>query len=525
MFIRPIVNHSQSTDRPITFTIINDLIKSGFVPTVKTDRIDYRTAIKTQRKTPGTTRSTRRSFTPEEPYLEVRNETKYFQEGSAWLRKSRYPSPPYFNDAKLGARIEPVYERVVVELTMAYRSTSLATIQEWLSRLRIYTQAGKDRNVHTLDYHVNLHDDVHTWLKAVYDRREGNYGYGEEYGDYVANHLRDSAVAIHAGSSAQMAISEKQTGVEGYLQEPFVPDIEEISDGVYGATVRYQYTYRRPSGTIQRTPVLIHQQAMELKYLSIVEVRDRGLSFDQSPLIRSFKVPKGNAERFMDFRVPCFDVEPLPRPPSTYSPLVTVLVAIESEEPHVLFNLTDLQDATLHGELLKVFRENDRTTLLQEGRDLFYIALLKNQFRMTDGMLEIDDALNVHVTSALDGRSTYRVVLYMNTHIKLFNESLLAKYDRPRLVEDLSKTINHFVRNRADKDFRREYIIPTDFKNPLYLQRSLPVIDKSGRVVPYIGNSCDVKDFRRGKVNTSRAITLRTVQQTEIQVGRKGDLE
>ena len=521
MFTLPITDVYESIERPITYGVVCDLIGHNLLP--KPDRIEFQEIHENKALTPGTTASDpdTHAHVPGDNVLQIDQDVQYQFDNNHWLQDNRRYARPIFSDLGTGTIIQPIYESMVVELTLSFYTPHINKLREWERDVRTSSSRGLARLLHELDYSYVPHPETEDLLKSVHALREKQFGYGDDYNTYYAKHASNNAVEVSAGRAHQWAHAERQVRVQGYLSGgEFGVQIESIGDISYKGVLNWKIHYSRPSSLIYTIPLMVHQQTMPAKWLPVPrDVRDYKNVFIQSPMVRGFSSNEEHYEHFKNIRVPDFDNAELSAPPKNYHPIVTLLLSLDHADPHILFNLMDMKEATLSAGVIDLIEDSLYLNLHQPYKTVILISLHKGEHLLDQSYLRCDANLDVWSDKPLNPREVYRVSISVLTDLNAVEYKYVKMLeDYPEATTDIICAINGINHTSPfrNNDMPNHYLLDCDITNPFYLRTEMPIINHDGtRAETHFGMDLSKVQRCRG-FKTSHIVTMRTVMTSWV---------
>lgn len=479
-----IPNIYESVERKLFTRVVKDLVSQGFLPYY--DRLRIWDHIE-KAKVPGTSTNKRRPSTKlwsrDEVQIRVNVEKEVGPGADRSVSTMDHIVRPCFHDDILGITLRPQYYEEAVTLTIRARSSSYSNLRLWANQVEMKRQRGIDRQTHDHQFSYGLNDDTYRLLKILYDLREAQFGYGEEFAEYVKRYSSNNLETVRSGRHWRLEFSEKVLGIEGFFGT--TPTITEVTDALYEGTMYYTLTYFKPLGIIHNYPILIHQQLIPEMLLTRKD-EDYQNVYIESPLVRSFMDVGLNTPDVI--RVPHIDHEPVKSFPTSYSPLVIFLVCLTAGTlDEVLFNLDQLEDVEFDEDLLRIIRSTYWKKITYPYNCPFHICIHRNDVLLDYSYIKVDADLNVRLTKPLDPRGVYRVSVCVSTAPHKVDRASYDVLERePRVRSALANAMNHVDGMFGNNHMVNQRVIPRDLTHEYYYTHVIPTIHRDPTIPPYI---------------------------------------
>lgn len=174
-----------------------------------------------------------------------------------------------FKDSEIGVSVKPHYAKVMVSLSLKFRSRDLTTLNSWRAALKFSSTNGPLMKRHDVLYDYNIPDEISYFIHTAYQMREAEYGNGETYREYIKRNFKKGiGVRRNASGTAAVAICEEtQTGVTGIMETSMAFNTVEIDNGIYEIEIPYKFYYEQPIALQLNYPVIIYNKFISKKML------------------------------------------------------------------------------------------------------------------------------------------------------------------------------------------------------------------------------------------------------------------
>lgn len=408
---------------------------------------------------------------------------------------------PIFQDRKLGLTISPVYAKHNVTVTFNYYCGSKTEAMRWLQDMRMKLSRLRDINVHSVQYHYNLHKELYDILKMIHELREKQGGYDQSFENYISNHAnpRLTVVGDLTGKKNLFAVAERQTEIYGIFDFDALPSRPEKDQetGMWIIAFGYKFNYDKPIGCHMRYPVIVHNQPMPLEFVSFTSEEVRAIAQAPTDCSRS-------QSAFRMFRADCVmdaikdedGVITIPRfddfkPDSTLRSTAGVLQALCSISPtnkKELLNLKDLGDIVLDDDLLEFIIESEYQHITKPYRSILHIDLYQNTSLQDYKRLFVDYNLNVISSIDLDIRNEYRIRLSIVTDINLLDNAAIQRLRQyPKALYKIVAAINRALRENPEANGLGRINSPLTVEEFNAIYRTLLGLESGGFNIGNIG--------------------------------------
>ena len=336
---------------------------------------------------------------------------------------------PVFVEPKLGVKIHPIYSGTEMVLTCQYRAPNRVLAKRFRDDALIRTAMGRKENLHELTYHYSLPYEYLHLLKSIYDMREEVAGYGESFDKWMVDHITQRATNITtmAGTQAQLVIAEHQVCPQGYFDFSALPEPEskDKEGGTFVLNFEYRMVYDKVVGSTAQWPLVVHNQLVDEQWRS--EPNASGSQIDPARRKRAPSLSRHSFDHFTnrgksyecrkrlgDIRIPHYDDwEPATVHPTT-SPVVSIMLMVDVNDPTAILNLKELGDYTIDPDIL-AYLVDEAPYLGAYGQSAIYLSLYKGDVPLDDGALAINSNLTVTSTLDLDPRERYHLRIAIMT--------------------------------------------------------------------------------------------------------------
>lgn len=433
-----LVETDQSITRPIVFDIIDQL--QDITKITKDSKIFY-PGDTNRVQTPGSdidskTDRTAIFSTNRISFIEVNEE--YDKDYLATTSVSNKNHVPIFLDEKLGVSIAPIYSTNKLTINYKYKTSSKSEAARWRDDFRFRISQLRDINLHHVTYHYDIPLEFLLVLKMIYNNREGNLGYGQEFREYVTSYSSPNLTLVSdmVGSDSRLVIRETQGRVIGRFDVDDIPDKPERdeTDGTWSISFNYVINYDKVIGCNMKYPVIVHNKLLPL---NIIEFVNRSINIDKqlksSPtytqalsdfesdsIMNSIKSPD------QVLKIPYFDDFIIPSTPS-YTATVFMALSIVENDNRTLINLNELDDLMLDTDILNYIKEVEYPYLGRLYHSPFHVTLYRDGFLGREDSLICDSNLNIVATKDLDLRRQHRVRFSIIDNLPLLNKDFFVR--------------------------------------------------------------------------------------------------
>ncbi len=456
--VLPLPETEQSITRPVIVSIVNDIIKNT---QMRSDlEIVYPAQLETMPQPGSLLQSPNRAagFEPTTK-LVVDVEERYSDSYIGSNPISRTDMKPIFHDAALGVYIKPIYTKTKVTLNLRYSHVSRNALMQWRDNLRMRLSQTFDSFIDQVEYHYLIPYQFMDLLKLIWQYRENQGGYGDNFSTYVGSYSsnRLTQISTLTGGDPRIGVREKQIRMLSLIEfDALLGEVEKDQNGtLWVMNFVYKFNYMKPIGCNMSYPLMIHNQLLPREYTEPVldTLPDRILPETADQLIsslrdfESYRLANRFSGRTEPMVIPHWD-DWYPETTPTYcANIVQCLCQIDPNNPRELLNLNHLDFVSIDPCVLDYFR-TEYPYLTQIYKSFYHISMYEDNILLKDQYIEVDSDLNVTSNIDLDVRKRYHVCLSM-----LINWSAIyrAAFDRFRLypcavvntIRAVSQTLSH----------------------------------------------------------------------------------
>ncbi|QNR51704.1 hypothetical protein Xoosp14_13 [Xanthomonas phage Xoo-sp14] len=333
-----------------------------------------------------------------------------------------------FSDQALGVLVYPIYSATMARINFQFRAENATVAERFRNDLRMRTGKGRMENLHVVDYSYSFPKEFQYILSRIYDLREEQGGYGQEFDEYLEEHGSNKLTVVtnQVGQQPRLVIAEQQIQVQGWFEFSALPD-HPTKDGEASAVqfdFSYVFQYDKVTGAHIEYPMVVHNQVIPE---DIRPAHGEGIySPDQHYRAQSFDTLA--LEQFSKlFRPPgcCLDGVVLPyfddwmpkRVPTGTSSIITLMIAASPNSDRNLGNLYHLGDWKLDDDLM-AFLIAERKYISVLGKSVVHMALFEGNMPLTDGAVSLAEDGCAIKRLEIDMRKVYHLRLSMLNHLQ-----------------------------------------------------------------------------------------------------------
>lgn len=480
----------ESSEQTITRRVILDVAKDLAIALGLPEETEVRYPQTNEPETLKQSLDERLGNTPLDPRMDVYIEAqeRYIDENIHTTPITAKYTPLIFSDSALELRLAPVYARMRVELTVTIRLPDRARVRRLFDDLRLYASKNRDWFYHELHYVYLFPMAAYAIISKVHELREAQAGYGESFKEYLSAHLDEQVTMLSnlSGEERRLAKEEVQTGVLGYPDFTSAPETIERLDEDSSAEFDFTYTfeYDKPFNLHMEYPLVVHNQPMPSRYfthlpafdLPLRKTRDTRFSENIKPWMRH----RDLITHYHGPAVPSFmDWYPPSHPHYIYG-IFRLLLLIDTDTPHSLFDFNDLGRLSLDSDYLDLIRR-ERSYLHDPHQSFFQLYLYEDDRPKSSEHLEVTSELEVLYHNELDIRKRYNFYFGVCAHLSKLDKDvldrlcdyghmtirLLKAIDSGLEDEDLPRVLNLSGSEDPDNDAFDGYVPKTDLKETI----------------------------------------------------------
>lgn len=331
------------------------------------------------------------------------------------------------HDTDIDAFIRPIYVESEIEFTIKYRSRSKTSANNLINMLKLNIIDNETMTLHNIEYMFYIPSSLLELFLDISRLKHNVIQDDSNYEDYLINNS-DGRLSMVGGldgttSNMNIVVKEKQRDIVGYFEDSIIDVKSEYDDsnGTWEAELSYKITYNKPTALTVFYPPLIYNQLLPKKYLILKNNRyDANRESSRTyigeidkPFTNGYRLDAvmGNQINDTDFiSIPNFDNYK----PSLKQPYLirtfSLLLSITNDDKRTLFNLNELPEYDINPLFIEFIRTSEWSHICTRYKSIFYLELLENGKFVKDGILNIDENLNVYSNIDLDLTKTYRVM-------------------------------------------------------------------------------------------------------------------
>lgn len=368
---------------------------------------------------------------------------------------------PIWEDKDIHANCRVMYQARRLNIKCKYRTISKSSALSVANLFRIMTSNDNHTHKHNLEYFYHIGHTVSDLLKEISHLK--NLREAEEdkltLEEYLKSTMDIRVDLAHThdgnGNKSEIICRERQNGVIGFFSNDVYNVTPEYDDeyNQYSIDFDYSILYDKPISILSKFPILIYNSIIDEKFREVDRPDDvhphadygRSLYYAYNAVTpRKTLKPLAN---FDFLRIPKDDNPILPKPPRFITRLFSVIVVVDDNDKHELFNLDDIPGIK--------FKDDVKDFIISEGEyvgtllnSIFYIELYEDFNKISTNKIIVDENGNLRTTEEMNIKKTYRVMFNI-----LINIDMLAPKHSRRINKYLTANLNESVlENSVIKD-------------------------------------------------------------------------
>lgn len=328
-----------------------------------------------------------------------------------------------FSDQALGVLVYPIYSATMAKINFQFRAENATIAERFRNDLRMRTAKGRMENLHVVDYSYSFPKEFQYILSRLYDLREEQAGYGQEFDEYLEEHGTNKLTVVvnQAGEQPRLVIAEQQIQVQGWFEFSALPD-HPTKDGEASAVqfdFSYVFQYDKVTGAHIEYPMVVHNQVIPEDIRPAIHEgiysptqHNRAQSFDTLALEQFSKLFRPEGCCLDGVVLPNFDDWVPRRVPVDTSSIITLLIAARPESDRNLGNLNQLGYWKIDEDLM-AFMIAERRHVPFLGKSLVHMCLFEGDMPLTDGAVSLEEDGCAIKRLEIDMRKVYHLRLSM----------------------------------------------------------------------------------------------------------------
>jgi hypothetical protein len=411
------------------------------------------------------------NFWPHDQKLEIEVDSDYEKSRLLNMAVKDAEHGFIFADRALGFFLKPVYSTESVKITFKYKTVDKEEARRFRDRIRVRLAESMELFLHTCSYSYLIPSVFLELVGEIHAKREMQGGYGDSLEDYYLNHLSERASLLTnlAGGQKVWAISEKQNRIQGrfmwgdMLERPSKEGEGDSRD----YTFNYEFNFDKPIECVVTYPVMVHNTFLDEIYRPVqkdyrVEDQFRRMSLSTLAMDR-FESDRYNLDvrGIWGIRIPYYDdFTPNVIRSSTLT-VFTALLTISEKDKKTLFNLSELGEHNLDGDILDFMRQTEYSFINDDYASVFCLNLYENSKILPSKRIVIDKDLNVSSVVDLDVRNTYHVRFSLVCDPSYLSTGTIKRLQQSKVRDKFTYFLNqHLYGNVMRKDVNKNYLSP-----------------------------------------------------------------
>lgn len=431
----PLKGIKETFERPVVTEIVRDLITwTGLPKNIKLQLPGDKEVM----HQPGSSISPESAFQyyDETSRLFITYDDDYHDELIKDTAVFRPDVPHIFFDPTTRTSMRPVYSRNRIVISVRYQATDKGTAERWRDEIRARVAHERHDRYHFPTFSYMIPEEYLVILKEIHRLREANAGYGEDFDTYFDKYITRRATDLTdlAGKNSVPAVRETQNRVNGYFDFDVAPDKPTRAHDGTSFNVQFDYivTIDKPIALLMIYELLVHNQPLSKRVVDTSPPAKEGnyeVAYSMSNAVKNFWENYQTVPAITEpgFKFPLYD-EFVPEVvlPHTLR-IFTGLVAVDAVDKRTLINLNDIRPYQLSDAVIRYCQRN-YGKLTEYGKSMINVSVYEFEELLADDMFEVDEDLNVKLTTDSDMRKIYHV------RISIFTNPLLLPSEA---VDDL----------------------------------------------------------------------------------------
>lgn len=453
----PEVHHSIT--RPVTFSVISDLLKrTGIQDSTRIRYVGNSEALSQLGSTIDAQLRPNRLNTDQ--IVEIELTENYEESGILTTNPKNVNYPPIFTDEESGITLTPAYQLIQVQANVTLRCQDAVTASNWLRAIRCNVAQDVNTYLQLSEYHYVIPNVFMVLLTHFYNLKQNKFGFTQTLEEYLKDNLVEDFTVLRdsAGNNPTFAIRQTQGNVTGWFDfGADIPTPDRAANGTYSISFTYNYMYDRCDYVTLRCPLVIYNQMIPTGLVKDVLVKDvldyynqptfakKWLSGDpvhpllQKPWILFCGVP-------YPFYDDWFPPQDLPH----HENLLRILLQVDVNNPTDVLDLTQLPNWEFRSNYITYLKKRPNSLLVRYD-NIFFVRLFENHEVFTDVAFTPD--LKIVSTRPLNPKKYYHLCIDLLLDPNLLTEEGKRDYtDDPNIVKDHVSIIDPSINIDYDED-------------------------------------------------------------------------
>lgn len=416
----------EAVTRPVIFAVARDLLRRTGLSTDASVYLNKGDGQARSMNTALKEAQDEAQFSQGKERIQVSMEEEFMDDGMLETTVADSNTNPAFIDPELNISIRPIYHNTRVTLTIEMYFKSEAAANNWRNGIRRKIGNGRQGQKHTAEYHFAIPAVMMEILAELYQMRENVAGYGDKFSDWLKTNFSELVTVLtnQAGSKSVFAVSEKQTGFNGWYSFEKPPTVEQNTQQ-WQASFSYTFEYQKPTAFVMAYPLMVHNQIvpgkMRLRGENYNELVDPNhADYTKSRYMRLDSGPIVPGQSIGGISIPEWD-EWLPqRVRKHYSTLLRFMMQV-GDDPRELMNLDNIPKLQID-PLLREYMVKYHTALTKAYYHPFQVVLYRDGLPLGEDALHVDENFNVWANFDLNPRHQYHLWVGCMTDLSMLHD-------------------------------------------------------------------------------------------------------
>ena len=354
-----------------------------------------------------------------------------------------YIRPDYqviYEDLDIHASIMPMYLKRKMNMTFKYVAKSRSLVNKLVNNLRLLTASDGMYITHTLLYHYTLPNFCFRLINDINTKKNATLATPIDIETYI-NTTFPTVTTVNSpdGDSlkSDVAIRDAQTGVLGYISTN-LGDIkkEEVSEeSAWSIEFSYEFEFESVVQLSSRYPIMVYNQLLDpvlrdvtktpmMPYKGKYTIGTQGLIDITNSGMYDYLTVEDNKTYIT---IPQEDGYVLPRPDPYTARILSIVMSVDTVNPHTLFNIADIPHVTFKPAILDFWRTGEYAYISNIYDSMFHIALYTDGVRDPNNYIIMDANLNLTTFLPMVPTSVYRVVFSTVTDLNILKRGSIDR--------------------------------------------------------------------------------------------------
>lgn len=368
-------------------------------------------------------------------HVRVQVKEDYNEDDLLTMHTRQEYNPVIFSDPTTHTTLRPIYSRTKVTVNLQYKSRDRFQAESFRDHWRRKIAENREYMTFTAKYTYPIPQGMVDAIHLIYLTRLNRLKEFDTFERYLEWYSTEAITLLTntAGKGDTVAVEETQTMIYGHFTDVAPPEADKDDKGsVWTVSFDFEYTYDKVISVDLKYPILVQNHL-------VPHPLHPEPMFDLNTLNSKLMVTRDwqfYIQRYLGYlnnvggaylRIPEFDDWKNDIKYQDYTPILSVMITVDEENPKEIFNLTDMGEYKLIPVMKDSFQKH-HLYLNLPYETVFLIQLYKDDHVLPPEELYIDSELNIRSKYDLDPGSMYHIVISCLDQIRLLSKEAEKRF-------------------------------------------------------------------------------------------------